>query len=300
MKLTVQPEDGVAPLVSAINHARKSIEIAVFRFDYGALEKALKAAVGRGVLVHALIAHTNGGGSKTLRKLELALLDAGVTVTRTSDDLIRYHDKILIIDGRELHLLAYNFTHLDIDRSRSFGVVTRNRKLVEDALKLMQADTLRQPYISAAKHLIVSPENARPRLAAFLSAARKQLLIYDPKVTDARMISILRARAKAGVEIKVIGKVGKRGEGIIVEKFPGKRLHTRAIVRDSRQVFVGSQSLRKVELDGRREAGLIVKDPKVVKRVIAVFQQDWAQTDSGKKDSEKEKKQAQKPEESVA
>jgi hypothetical protein len=42
--------------------------------------------------------------------------------------------------------------------------------------------------------------------------------------------------------------------------FPGKRLHVRAIVRDGRRAFVGSQSLRKVELDERREVGIIIRD----------------------------------------
>jgi len=33
MKLLIQPQDGVAPLVSAIKKAKKSIDIVVFRFD---------------------------------------------------------------------------------------------------------------------------------------------------------------------------------------------------------------------------------------------------------------------------
>jgi len=55
------------------------------------------------------------------------LLKAGVTVARTADDLVRYHAKYIIIDGREL-LLAFNFTYLDIDQSRSFGVITKNKR----------------------------------------------------------------------------------------------------------------------------------------------------------------------------
>ena len=35
----------------------------------------------------------------------------------------------------------------------------------------------------------------------------------------------------------------------------GLRLHVRAIVRDRKAAFVGSQSLRKLELDKRREVG---------------------------------------------
>ena len=84
MKLIIQPDDGVAPVVEAIARAKKTIDIVIFRFDRMELEKALAAAVGRGVVVRALIAHTNRGGEKRLRKLEQTLLAAGVTTARGS------------------------------------------------------------------------------------------------------------------------------------------------------------------------------------------------------------------------
>jgi len=43
VKLYVQPGDGVMPLVEAINNAKKSVEIVVFRFDRSEVEKALPA-----------------------------------------------------------------------------------------------------------------------------------------------------------------------------------------------------------------------------------------------------------------
>ena len=82
------------------------------------------AAVERGVSVQALVACTNRGGEKTLRRCETRLLEKGVTVTRTAGDLLRYHGKMFIIDGKELHLLAFNFSHVDIALSRSFAVST--------------------------------------------------------------------------------------------------------------------------------------------------------------------------------
>ena len=90
MKLIIQPDDGITPVVQAVKNAKKTIDIVIFRFDRVELEKSLEAAVARGVVVRALIAHTNRGGEKLLRKLELRLLDAGVTVARTADDLPRY------------------------------------------------------------------------------------------------------------------------------------------------------------------------------------------------------------------
>ena len=83
--------------------------------------------------------------------------------------------------------------------------------------------------------------------------------------------------------MRIIGRLGKRGVGLTAEKYPGKRLHVRAIIRDGRRAFVGSQSLRKLELDSRREVGVIVKDPTIVNRLIEIFEQDWALTDSGKR-----------------
>src|SRR5579862_9867807 len=146
MKLLTQPGDSVEPLVRAIEGAKSSVEILIFRFDRGEVERALMAAAKRGVFVHALIAYTNRGGEKSLRDLELRLLGAGVTVARTADDLIRYHGKMLMVDRRELYLLAFNFTYIDMEHSRSFGVVCRRKEIVREAVKLFEADTRRKNY----------------------------------------------------------------------------------------------------------------------------------------------------------
>src|SRR5215208_6178129 len=127
------------PLLKAIRRARKTIDIVIFRFDRVELEKALEAAVARGVVVRALIAHTNRGGQKSLRRLELRLLDAGVTVARTADDLPRYHGKLLLVDDT-LYVFGFNYTKLDMEKSRSFGIITRDKRLVKEAKALFEAD----------------------------------------------------------------------------------------------------------------------------------------------------------------
>lgn len=276
MKLLIQPEDGVRPLIESINKAKSRVEIAIFRFDRSELEKALASAISRGVFVHALIAYTNRGGEKELRELEMRLLEAGVTVARTSDDLVRYHAKYMIIDRHELHVLAFNFTRLDMDRSRSFGLITRNAKLVQEAVRLFEADATRQPYTSGSNTLIVSPVNARKQLASLIKSAKKELLIYDPEVSDPSMVRLLEERADAGVTVKIIGRLNKRSEKLQQHKLTSPRLHTRCIIRDGRAAFVGSQSLREVELGSRREVGLIFHDSKIIARLIKTFHSDWA------------------------
>ena len=278
MKLLVQPHDGIAPLLAGIKSARKSIDILIFRMDWKELETALKAASTKGIAVRALIAHTNRGGEPKLRSLETRFLEAGITVGRTADDLVRYHGKMMIVDRRTLYLLSFNFVHLDIDHSRGFGVVTRSAKVVQEAVKLFEADLNRQPYTAGLNGFIVSPANSRKQLSAFIKQAKRQLLIYDPKISDRQIMRLLEDHAKAGLEIKIIGSISAKSANLSVTPLTSMRLHTRTIIRDGRDAFVGSQSLRQLELDSRREIGIIIREPKVVKTLLATFEKDWVST----------------------
>lgn len=275
MKLLIQPGDGINPLVNAINDAKESVDIAIFRFDRKEVERALINAVNRGVRVRALIACTNRGGEKRLRDLETRMLAAGVTVARTADDLVRYHAKYLIIDSRELFLLAFNFTYLDVEQSRSFAIVTHNKECVAEAAKLFDMDMKRQPYTAGLDWLIVSPTNARRTLTDFIKGAKKELYIYDPCVSDPAMIRVLDERRKSGVEVKIIGRLTRRSGTFDVAKLHEMRLHTRMIIRDRTHAFIGSQSLRTVELDRRREVGMIFEDEAVTKSIVKIFLEDW-------------------------
>ncbi len=298
MRLIVQPDAGMTPIITAIKQAKKSIDVLIFRLDRLEIARALEAAVTRGVRVRALTAHENRGGTKSLRKLEMHLLQGGVTVSRTADDLVRYHGKMMIIDGRILHVYCFNFTLLDMEKSRSFAIISKNKKLVTEAMKLFEADFERQPYTPCYDRFVVSPENARERLAAFIKGARKQLLIYDGNLCDDAMLRLITERMKAGVEVKIIGSVEAKWN-IHGEPFPGKRMHVRAIVRDGQRAFIGSQSLRRLELENRREVGVIITDPGVVRQLHQIFELDWSKTVAGKKEAKKAAK-AEKKEEKLA
>ena len=287
MKLIIQPEAGVVPVVHAIKRATKRIDVFIFRFDRDEVEKALAAAVLRGVQVRALIAHTNRGGEARLRKLEQRLLAAGVLVSRSADDLLRYHAKFMVADS-VLHLFGFNFTKLDIDKSRSFAISTRDAKTVAEASKLFESDVTRQTYSPGKSHLVVSPENARAMLSAFISGAKRELAIYDAKVHDPSIIKLIKERAARGVTVRVIGNMKGKDPGI-EERRPPMRLHVRAIVRDGTRAFVGSQSLRKDELENRREVGLIINNPSVARQIMQVFETDWADSAKGAKVREKAK-----------
>lgn len=277
MELLTQPGTGIAPLLKGIEEAQKTIQIVIFRFDRGEIEAALSRAARRGVFVHALVAYTSTGqgGERTLRNLEMRLLADGVSVARTATDLVRYHDKLLIIDQRKLYMMGFNYTYIDIERSRSFGIVTEDKTWVEEAEKLFTADATRQVYTPGCDTFLVSPGNSRQQLTKFIQEAKKQSLIYDGKLSDTEMMRLLIQKAKEGVEIRVIGKAGRHTPDIKVAPLD-MRLHAQAIIRDGTSLYLGSQSLRTLELDARREVGVILSDKEIAAQVMATFETDWA------------------------
>jgi cardiolipin synthase A/B len=275
VKLMVQPEDGIEPILSALRKAKKSIQILIFRFDRSEIERALVEAVERGVSVQALIAFTNRGEEKNLRKLEMRLLERGITVTRTADDLVRYHGKMFIIDRKELYLLAFNYTHLDITLSRSFAVAITTPSVVAEAIKLFECDAQRKEYVSTSRHLVVSPVNARKELMDFIKGAKKQILMYEMKISDPDFITLLQDKVTQGVEVRVIGRVSPKAYALPLRLLP-TRLHSRLIIRDGKSAFLGSQSLRKLELEARREIGVIFENGPTVRKMMNVFEHDWA------------------------
>jgi phosphatidylserine/phosphatidylglycerophosphate/cardiolipin synthase-like enzyme len=157
-------------------------------------------------------------------------------------------------------------------------LTTRNPKIVRDIFNVIEADHNRTDLSINSSRVVVSPENARERLTAFIKKAKRELLIYDLNVSDDKMIAVIKERSESGVKVRVLGEVEKKWSEELpwrVRPFSGPKLHVRCIVRDRDAAFVGSQSLRKLELDDRREVGLITKDRRTVGRIASVFALDW-------------------------
>ena len=288
MNLIVQPDAGLAPVVRAIQQARRTVDIAIFRINLPEIERALSAAVQRGVRVRVLVAHTNRGGETRLRKFEQRMLEAGVTVTRTGTDFPRYHGKFMVADD-VLHVFGFNLTKIDTEKSRSFGVSTKDVTAVREAVALFEADSHRQPFVPKRTYLVVSPENAREVLTAFIKGARKQLLLYDVNIQDPLLLKLLVQRAFSGVDVRVIGRV-KGQDPVPVRQLSSLRLHVRAMVRDGSRAFVGSQSLRSLELDKRREVGVLITNASAARKLREIFESDWAEAAPSKIEKKLEKK----------
>ena len=119
----------------------------------------------------------------------------------------------------ELHVYGFNFTGLDV-KSRSLGVVVRDRRVVNEALRLFESDVLRQEFEPEIDGFVVSPENAREQLATFIKRSKKTLVIWDPKLSDPQMIRLLPHAAQTGVDFRLPGRARSGARGAAAREGP--------------------------------------------------------------------------------
>jgi phosphatidylserine/phosphatidylglycerophosphate/cardiolipin synthase-like enzyme len=282
LSLIVQPGDSFFPIVDAIDAARRSIKMTIFRMDDPIVRDAMRYAAARGVEVHAIVAPTSKGWTGKNKKLvdELSALGVEVRVPRPRKEKIkRYHYKIMTIDDSVSLILTFNPTQDNLHYARDFGLLIRDQEITGELSRLFDADWRGEPFKPRDLPLAISPFNSREKLAELISSAERSIRVLDAKVEDQKMIGLLLRRASAGVSVRIIGRDTEYNEVVPnfeVRRLARFRLHAKCIVVDNSRFFVGSQNLRRQSLDDRREVGIIVDDEPTARKISRVFDEDWA------------------------
>jgi phosphatidylserine/phosphatidylglycerophosphate/cardiolipin synthase-like enzyme len=280
LSLIVQPGDSFFPLVDAIDSATHSIKMTVFRMDDPIVKDALQNAVARGVKVQTLVAIDSKGWIKRNKKLseELAKLGVEVTAQRAKEKIKRYHYKMMTVDDSLALILTFNPTRSNLHYARDFGLLIRDPEIARELNRLFDADWDRVKFKPEPSPLVISPYNSREKIIQLLKSAHHSIRILDAKLEDQQATGVLLKKAAEGCDIKVITK-STDYEGISANlhfrKLARFKLHAKCIVVDGHCFFVGSQNLREVALDHRREVGIIIEDPVLAQKIERVFDEDW-------------------------
>jgi phosphatidylserine/phosphatidylglycerophosphate/cardiolipin synthase-like enzyme len=281
LSLIVQPGDSFFPIVDAIDSATREIKMTIFRMDDPVVREALNYAVNRKVRVQALIAPTSKGWSKRNKRLgdELTKLGVEVRVPKPGKEKIKkYHYKFLTVDDAEALILTFNPTQKNLHYARDFGLLVKDREITTELNRLFDADWSGQSFTPSELPLVISPFNSRKKLLELLSTAERSIRIMDAKIKDHQVTSLLLRKAAAGCSVRIISRDTHYDDivpNLHVCRLGRYKLHAKCIVIDSTYFFVGSQNLRKVSLDDRRELGIIVEDTALARRIERVFDEDW-------------------------
>jgi phosphatidylserine/phosphatidylglycerophosphate/cardiolipin synthase-like enzyme len=281
ISLIVQPGDSFFPVVSAIDKAETSINITVFRLDDPIIQEALYSAHRRGVRVRALVATSARGWEERNRQLLKAAKKVGLEIQEPAGDSkkSRFHYKVMTVDGRQSLIFTFNPTRENLHYTRDFGVIAYSQQIAEELNRLFNADWNNSSFApTEGSNVFVSPYNSRKKMMALLEGAKTSIHIWDAKLNDPAIVSLLRMKAASGVDVRVLGEdeaALKSSSKIGFREITRFKLHAKCVIVDQERAAIGSMNLRTECFDARREVGIVIDEPSAVKHLESVFKSDW-------------------------
>ena len=282
VSLIVQPGDSFFPIVRAIDRAERSINLTVFRMDDPIIQTALVEAKKRRVRVRILIASSARGWEAKNQKLLKDAKKAGIATKEPSGDSkkARYHYKVMTVDDSAALVFTFNPTRENLHYTRDFGVEFYDANVVAEINRLFDADWDDVSFTpDEISPLLISPFNSREKMTSILQSAERSIDIADAKLEDPAIVKLLAAKAKGGVEVRVLGDepYTKLPSAIQSRAIRRYKLHAKCTIVDGERAVIGSMNMRTESFDRRREVSIVVGDPEVLKRLNAVFKSDWEQ-----------------------
>ncbi|MBV9817902.1 MAG: hypothetical protein JOZ07_06070 [Solirubrobacterales bacterium] len=287
MSLITEPHDGITPVLTAVQRARRQVDMVMYEDSDTQVNAALAAAVHRGVRVRVLL---NGGyygqGSPQNQAAYTYLKGQGVPVRFTPHAFALTHQKTLVVDGRA-YILTFNLTPQYYATSRDFGII--DTRPADDAAiqRTFDADWADQRIDPPAGADLVWSPGSEAALVYLLSKATGRLDIYNEEMDSTAVEQALEADARRGVDVRVTMTADSSWDsafaalaaaGVHVRTYPADAslyIHAKMILTPAR-AFVGSENFSTVSMNDNRELGLITNDAPIRTSLARTFDDDYA------------------------
>ncbi len=272
--LILEPEDGVTPWVTLINHARTGIDLNAYLIDNTAILTALQQAGARGVPIHVILAPNPYEDSQAV-PLERQALAAIPDVTvrnappRFDQAYAFDHAKYLIINPGTSHVAAIvgspNFTGSAFDGTNLEAAVQVTGPAAQAVAQVFRADwTDRAAGSEPRQTLVLSPGATATWLRLLRSPGLIQMTTEeigdDPTVlsamaakgSDLQLLCPAPSRAAAQSRLATLAQAG-----VQIRTLSAPYVHAKTIITPQ-MAFLGSQNLSSVSLQDNRELGVLV------------------------------------------
>ena len=289
--------DGGGPdeaLVSAIDNARLSVDMAIYDFDLGNVCNALVNAHRRGVTVRIVT------DSDNLDEPEIqALKDAGIPVLGDRREGLM-HDKFVVIDRMEVWTGSMNFTFNDAYKNNNNLIRVRSSRLAQDYLtefsEMFTDDEFgprspaNTPYStlsvdSSQLEVYFSPDDGTAgHLIDLINAARQSVSFLAYSFTADDLAAAMLARAPAGITISGVFEESQyrsnmgteydhfrsSGQDVRLDGNP-RNMHHKVIIIDEQIVVTGSYNFSASAEKSNDENTLVVHNAEIASLYLSEF-----------------------------
>jgi phosphatidylserine/phosphatidylglycerophosphate/cardiolipin synthase-like enzyme len=294
VRVLVQPDDGVLPVIELIAAAQQSVLIKQFTFTHPAILQAVVAAHRSGRTVRVMLNPHRSSGDRANDTTESILREQNITVAWSNPRFAVTHEKSMLIDETHALIATFNFCEKYFTVTRDYGLVIEDFAAIAEIRACFDADWIHAPFHpSTDSNLIWSNTNSRLLMSRFIDSARETLDIQHPKFVDATILDRIAHARDRGVKVRLLSG-GKHGISewdvldtfsalrilerlnVHVHKQKNMRLHAKLLIADDERALVGSMNIDRNAFDLRRELGMVVSDRGAVQRLRSVFDDDWS------------------------
>jgi phosphatidylserine/phosphatidylglycerophosphate/cardiolipin synthase-like enzyme len=295
---TAEPQVFVGPtgledrLDALIDGAQTSIDLQMYLFNDHTIADHLVTAFGRGVKIRIILDPDEAGNAA----VKPALMNAGIPTVDASAIYVFSHAKYMVIDHSKAVIMSMNFNVDAMSKERNYGMVDTDLEDIADVqsvfdqdFALAQGQSPKPPNLDCTR-LIISPNNAKLRLAQFIAGVHTTLDVEALYVTDVGIRTAMGMAKQRGATVRVIledpsdqsentdATTYFTSVGIPVKYAEAQfYLHAKMIIGDG-VAFVGSQNFSASGLGTNREMGALVFEPDQVATIQTQYESDWTAT----------------------
>jgi cardiolipin synthase len=306
--LFIEPQDGRAPIIRAINSARSEIRLGICNLSDPQIGDALAAAVARGVSVRVIVDQADYH-AKPVEQQEIAtLIGQHVSVHLSNAVFPQSFEKELVIDRRQVLIMTMCLVPQTFQDTRDYGLIVADQGVIREVTSVFDTDWAYSapPGVSTplysptpALHspdLIWGPTDATAKLSRLIQSARHSINATTELLDDPYLEGQLIAKAQHGVQVRLIVPLVPRegasnapqiaflnSQGVNVrvttDQAPPPNalpyMHAKTMVVDGRVAYLGSIDLNTTEASRDRELGILFRQRTPVGQLNAQFQSDW-------------------------
>lgn len=287
LRIIVEPSDGGAMLVAAIDGATTSVHMTMYLLTDQDVIDALVRAHRRGADVRVILNQNFPSGFTDNADSFTQLAAAGIQVHWAPSRFALTHTKCVIIDAREAWIMTMNATTSAPTSNREYLAVDHGAVDVRDAEAIFAADFANVDFPTYAGPLLVAPINAEQRLFDLITHAQHSIDVEEEELSDTGIVNALVGAAGRGVTVRILiasGSLTSAQQAAVtnlmnahvpVRYLANPDIHAKAIVVDNALAYVGSINLTTASITHNRELGLITDDAAAVTTVATTIASDF-------------------------
>jgi len=293
--LLVEPNDGSAQILQALNNAKKSVDMEMYLITDQDILTALENCAERGVNVRVILEHEPYGMGSTEPEQIKKTLEADpfdIKVHWANEATYKYtHEKAMVIDQKTAVIMTLNQSYSAYHYNREYGIIDTNPGEVQEIEKVFNADWALKSTTENESNLLWSPDNSRTKMESLINSAKKTLQIEAEELFDDAIVQDMLNLAKKGVKITLI--MPPQQDTTDIKTLTANRnikvyilndgdqhqqlfMHAKLIIADGSRTYLGSENLSYYSLNYNRELGVLLSanESSIIKRLSTTFATD--------------------------